>query len=437
MKMRMRLIAAVGVAAAVMLPAADAGAALGGQTSSSFAPVVTTSVQPLSGGTTALPVKCQPGSSTGTSTGSMFLSLSPNTAGANSIGSFGNAKSVKAIWPGGSMWLTRVGRTYKTSKSTRFPCPATNTAPMTVTFQPYRGSKKVGSAAVTQTSVGYVGPRVVRQFAAWPSVDTIDLSCKPSTMVKSLTTLKLEATRNLNGTAPANLGDDLNKATSLRATWNGGSATLQNFGPFYAVSSASRFPCPDPAKPDSRQLSITVQGYRGALKVGAPAHINLGLFNVSAPASHVEAGTVTGSNGGTVGSTSQPATSSDPIQASVTLPPGVSGPVVIKESATSSKSAPSGYTFFGSSVHIDAPPATAANPLVLTFRFYAPVGTVNEKTVKIFRNGVAAGECPGGTTANPDACVKSRSRIGDNVVLTVNTSHASDWDGGKVTGAPS
>src|SRR5919198_5254921 len=238
MKMRIKLLAAVGAAAAVMMPAANAGASVGGVTGN-FAGVVSTSVSPL-------PVRCQPGSTSGTSTGTLNLSLTSDTSGAGSVGNLANANKVKASWPGGSLWLNRFGRTYKSSKNAKFPCPSTDTAPMTVVFQPYQGGRKVGSAAQVQTTVSWSGRRVVRQFAAVSSVGQIDLNCRANTKAKSLTTIKLEATRNTAGIDASLLGDNLNRATSLRATWNGGLAGLGRRRRFLPVVSAARFPLPHP-----------------------------------------------------------------------------------------------------------------------------------------------------------------------------------------------
>src|SRR5918911_1153148 len=179
MKMRIKFLAAVGAAAAVMMPAADAGASVGGATGN-FAGVVSTSSSPL-------PVKCQPGVASGTSSGTLNLALTSNTSGASSLGNLANADKVKASWPGGSMWLNRSGRTYKSSKSAKFPCPSTDTAPMTIVFQPYKGDRKVGSAAQVQTTVSWSGRRAVRQFAAVSSVGQIDLNCRANTKAKSLT----------------------------------------------------------------------------------------------------------------------------------------------------------------------------------------------------------------------------------------------------------
>jgi hypothetical protein len=438
MKLRTKLIAAGVAAAAVLLPSTDAGALLPGMAGTTFSGVAAIGLQSQIGDGGAIPVKCLPGSTTGRSSTRMQLWLSGNPDdGQGSAGDLSNATWVKASWPGGSLTLTRAGRAYTTSSSAKFPCPATDTAPMTITFQPYRGSRKVGVPSTSQVNVQWTGPRVVRQFAALASAQQIEVTCLPNGKARAVTPIQLRTTRTTAGLEAALLGDDLNRATKFRASWKGGSMTLTRMERSYTVSRGARFPCPDPNNANSRQLPVTVQAYRGSLKVGAPAHLYLGLYNPAAPGAETTTGIVTGSSGGTVGSTQSPATASDPVETAVSLPAGVSGPVTSQESAAPASPAPTGYTFLDASVYINAPAATAANPLVLQFRIYAPAGTVNENTVKVFRNGEAAGDCPSSAVANPDPCVKSRSRSGDNVLLTVNTSHASEWDFAKQAGAPS
>lgn len=136
-------------------------------------------------------------------------------------------------------------------------------------------------------------------------------------------------------------------------------------------------------------------------------------------------GTVTNDSG-----TGQP-TAADPQTTTVQSPNG--GPVTITESNTHTQPAPPAeYTFFGQEVNISAPAASAATPLVLTFKFDATVlGTTDPNTVVVRRSGVEVPDCaPGnGTTANPDPCVESRSVDGNgDLVIVVYTSAASPWD---------
>jgi hypothetical protein len=117
-----------------------------------------------------------------------------------------------------------------------------------------------------------------------------------------------------------------------------------------------------------------------------------------------------------------------PVTTSVTTPSG--GSVSVTDNPYPGP-APSGYTILGHELQIMAPSETAGSPLRLVFTLDAsaiPAGT-DPSTITVFRNGVAAGQCPGSATAVPDPCIADRQTItGGDLQFTVLSSHASTWD---------
>jgi hypothetical protein len=100
--------------------------------------------------------------------------------------------------------------------------------------------------------------------------------------------------------------------------------------------------------------------------------------------------------------------------------------------------APTGFVLLdppGEQSNIDVTPGgTVLAPLVLTFSVYAP-GTPSSE-VEVIKGddldptGTVVLDCnnPGGTSADPDPCVESRTPQGDdNTVVVVRTSTASGW----------
>jgi hypothetical protein len=123
------------------------------------------------------------------------------------------------------------------------------------------------------------------------------------------------------------------------------------------------------------------------------------------------------------------ATPADPIETTVTTPDG--GAVTIHESPITEEP-PEGFSFLTQQVNITAPPATVSNPLVLLFTIdetRLPPGA-DENDVEIFRDGVLVPACQAPSAAEPDPCVASRGRLGDDVVITVLTTDASAWNVG-------
>jgi len=57
----------------------------------------------------------------------------------------------------------------------------------------------------------------------------------------------------------------------------------------------------------------------------------------------------------------------------------------------------------------------------------------NAATVQVFRNGAVVADCGAGTGASPDPCVAQRTTAGDDISLTILTSHGSRWNFGRTT----
>ncbi|MGQ0626251.1 MAG: calcium-binding protein, partial [Sporichthyaceae bacterium] len=141
------------------------------------------------------------------------------------------------------------------------------------------------------------------------------------------------------------------------------------------------------------------------------------------------AASIATTTGGTL-ATNTAASVLDPIGTSVTVPAGLlAGPVSINESTAPSDPTPAGFTFIGRQVVIEAPAATVANPLRLTFLLdNSLVGMRGNPTV--YRNGVAVAPCASRTAAaaDPNPCVESIVPAdGGDVLINVRTATASRW----------
>jgi ABC-type transport system substrate-binding protein len=131
--------------------------------------------------------------------------------------------------------------------------------------------------------------------------------------------------------------------------------------------------------------------------------------------------------------------SSDPVATSVTTPSG--GAVTISETAASNEPTPSGYSFFGQQVIIEAPQATQDAPLILKFSLDSsllagadPLASsgADPNAVQLFRNGSRVDDCTTASGAYPDPCVvRPATQNGTGWDLTVRTSHASNWNMGR------
>jgi hypothetical protein len=117
------------------------------------------------------------------------------------------------------------------------------------------------------------------------------------------------------------------------------------------------------------------------------------------------------------------ATASDPVETSVAHPGAA---ISIREGPD----APAEIGFLGQRIAIDVTPdATAAAPIVISFAVDVSVIPPGQSaaTIVVRKDGVVVGPCTG-PGATPDPCVASRTTSGDDAVLTVHTSTASDWD---------
>jgi probable HAF family extracellular repeat protein len=128
------------------------------------------------------------------------------------------------------------------------------------------------------------------------------------------------------------------------------------------------------------------------------------------------------------------ATPETPVQTRITVPAGVGGLISVTPQLPGSS--PTGYEFFGSSLALAGPLATAASPYTVTFTVDgSALGGIAPADVQVFRNGTVVGGCTSPTQAIPDPCVVSRGfatgGAGDAQV-TVRTSAFSTWDFGKL-----
>jgi hypothetical protein len=119
------------------------------------------------------------------------------------------------------------------------------------------------------------------------------------------------------------------------------------------------------------------------------------------------------------------ATPLEPFEASVTSP--VEGVVSITQLDLTDPVSTNDYQVFNQQYDIDAPEATAADPLVLRFSVDASsLAGQTAETVEVFRNGVLVNDCTDPEDAVPDPCVAERNTLGDgDVELVVRTSRAS------------
>jgi hypothetical protein len=91
--------------------------------------------------------------------------------------------------------------------------------------------------------------------------------------------------------------------------------------------------------------------------------------------------------------------------------------------------APAGYELLGIEIEIDAPPATTADPLVLTFVIDSSLLPPDPNTIVLQRDGVSVADCSGAPgVASPDPCIQSRTVLpSTDFEIVVLSSHASLW----------
>ena len=157
----------------------------------------------------------------------------------------------------------------------------------------------------------------------------------------------------------------------------------------------------------------------------------------------VPAGSIsaTGITGPATVSTGATATPQEPLQTEVGIPAGVSGSVSVLPTAGGAP--PAGYALLPGSptLTIEAPAASVAAPLRLSFTLDASllVGppAIPATSIVPTRDGVAVADCTAPTSATPDPCVESRTTDGQgDVQIVVRTSHASRWSFVRRVSAP-
>ena len=147
--------------------------------------------------------------------------------------------------------------------------------------------------------------------------------------------------------------------------------------------------------------------------------------------------TTSGSVTLTTDTTGTGASADVPVQTALTVPQGLSGTASVAQRPVVTITPLTSYNFLGRELQIEAPQATVAAPLVLTFTIDSTLLAqqgADYTTVQIVRTSidgtsVVLPDCdPTTTAASPDPCVASRSLSGDDAVVAVRTSHASTWD---------
>jgi hypothetical protein len=124
------------------------------------------------------------------------------------------------------------------------------------------------------------------------------------------------------------------------------------------------------------------------------------------------------------------ATVDQPVQTSITSP--TEGELVIQH-AVAPLTTVAGYQILSQVIHIEAPEATAAEPLSFTFELDGSVlNGATATNVAVLRNNVVLDDCVGNPgEATPDPCIAARVDLPNgNVSLTVLTSAASVWSFG-------
>ncbi|MDQ1629892.1 MAG: TolB protein [Actinomycetota bacterium] len=197
----------------------------------------------------------------------------------------------------------------------------------------------------------------------------------------------------------------------------------------------------DAATGDNRIFTVNADGSgRSVIADGAPAGTQE-FYTAWQPAPSVAtppgslATTVTGGQTVTTDPSGGGATATVPVQTSITVPAGVSGALSVTPQPLGSP--PSGYDFFGTSLALEGPVASAATPYTVAFTVDASaLAGIAPADVQVFRNGTALTGCTDASAAVPDPCLVSRGFVpggaGDAQVV-VRTSHFSTWNIGKLS----
>ncbi|MFT5223032.1 MAG: hypothetical protein ACI867_001342, partial [Glaciecola sp.] len=147
----------------------------------------------------------------------------------------------------------------------------------------------------------------------------------------------------------------------------------------------------------------------------------------------VDASSVNGANadadaGETVATQGTTADEQNPIITSVTSPNA--GQVSIVENDVPTRTDSNGTTFLTLSADIRAPNGTVGNPITITFRIdgSALLGKSQaQRSLRVLRNGSIVEDCLGSVIASPSPCISSHRMVGDDVLVTVRTTQASEW----------
>jgi hypothetical protein len=120
------------------------------------------------------------------------------------------------------------------------------------------------------------------------------------------------------------------------------------------------------------------------------------------------------------------ATSRDPVETSV-YHDSLRGDVSLDEGPIA-LTPPAGWRFFGQQVDIEAPQGSRRDPL--TIKFLLDSSIIPDglwRKVEVFRDGQLVADCDSGRR-RPDPCLDDVDRLrGGDLLLTVDTSHASQW----------
>jgi streptogramin lyase len=129
-------------------------------------------------------------------------------------------------------------------------------------------------------------------------------------------------------------------------------------------------------------------------------------------------------------STGATATADQPLVVGVVDPAG--GPIVVRLLDGPPASPGPGVVALSPLADITAPPSTVTDPIQVTFRLHESLlRDVDPEDLVVWRNGVAVSRCSAAAVAavdaDPDPCVAQVGRVGEEYVLTVFSTHASEW----------
>lgn len=158
--------------------------------------------------------------------------------------------------------------------------------------------------------------------------------------------------------------------------------------------------------------------YTDLVNLGYDLALNLGTTESAEVESGGSVTTDTGNTG---------ATPSNPFQASVQTP--VAGTVSVTPVSLTEPESANDYFLFNQQFNIEAPIASAEDPLVLTFTVDSDsLGGQTANDIVILRNGDLLEDCESDVFADPDPCIAERNTLqSGDVEIVVWTSEASTW----------